>query len=582
MGVGAVIIDQRKRIIGNARDHFLSDGRLDASLRAEIASSWRRSRLSGVDPNKADVPFVPLLDGGNRWLLSAATPVIDWLAGQLPSGSAVILADPEARILDRRASGAQYSRFLDEVLCVPGSVYSEEHIGTNGIGSVIETMAPVAIAGAEHYRDNFQDFTCVGTPLRHPLNQRLTGVLNVSCRYQNSHDMMVALMSSAAREIESRMYTDSSLQERMLLEEFLRVSRRTSSAVVSLNRDVLITNTAAATLLDANDHALLWEWASSAATGRVEFVEEVKLNGGLVAQARGRAVGEGRNGPAGVIVELRGGNAGPKRDRRSEVALDPDLPGRSAVWRATLADMAAASQSDRDVLIVGEAGTGKSKVATRVAGDDAVVFEGPLAVVEQDWAMRVSRALDSSEAVVIRHLEAMPPSHVAILSALLGGEHRARLVATADTSAIGDHAARLLDRFEVRLELPALRDRPDDLADIAAGLLRAEAGAGWSRIQPAALTALRAQAWPGNIREFKAVLSTAHQRARGGDIGVAHLPSEYGRPAGKPLPSLQRSERDAIVAALSSARGNKVAAAETLGIARSTLYRKMRAFGLDG
>jgi transcriptional regulator of acetoin/glycerol metabolism len=88
--------------------------------------------------------------------------------------------------------------------------------------------------------------------------------------------------------------------------------------------------------------------------------------------------------------------------------------------------------------------------------------------------------------------------------------------------------------------------------------------------------------WPGNLRELDAALSAGLLRAMGSDIALTHLPSEYRQAAPRRrLASLKRAERETILAALDDAAGNKLAAAERLGIARSTLYRKMRALGLD-
>ena len=68
----------------------------------------------------------------------------------------------------------------------------------------------------------------------------------------------------------------------------------------------------------------------------------------------------------------------------------------------------------------------------------------------------------------------------------------------------------------------------------------------------------------------------------GGDIGLSSVPQRYRcAPSRHRLASLERAERDAILQTLADVRGNKQLAAKRLGIARSTLYRKMRAFGID-
>jgi sigma-54 dependent transcriptional regulator, acetoin dehydrogenase operon transcriptional activator AcoR len=102
------------------------------------------------------------------------------------------------------------------------------------------------------------------------------------------------------------------------------------------------------------------------------------------------------------------------------------------------------------------------------------------------------------------------------------------------------------------------------------------------RLQPSALQALMTMPWPGNVRELRMVLTSAAVRAPGREIDLRHLPAEYrGASTRRRLSSLQRSERESVLDALSVSHGNKKAAAGQLGIARSTLYRKMRALGID-
>jgi sigma-54 dependent transcriptional regulator, acetoin dehydrogenase operon transcriptional activator AcoR len=561
------------------RDNFLAGQDVNPRLRAQIASSWRRSKLAGVDADSDRVPYKTLADGANRMLTEAATPVLDWLSDQLTGGIAVVLANAEARVLDRRAPGKWLSHRLDEMNCAPGFSFAEEHIGTNGIGCSLESSSSVMIVGPEHYRDMFAGMTCLGTPLRHPVHQRLVGSLSVTCRYEDTSDLMMPLQLSAAREIQSRMYAAVSLGERMLLEEFLKVSRRSSYAVVTLNQDFIMTNTAASTMLNPADHAVLWDWAMDSVTTRDEHSGDVLLSDGVVVRARVRTVGETKSGPAGVVVELRHRpptDAGPRTvPRMNAISV---LPGRSDTWARTVRELDEADNSARDVLLIGEPGTGKFHAAERIGTPDRVVFDAALSGLEADWLHRLKASLSSPGTVVVRHLDGTPDALIAAVAALLAADRVARVVATADPAS----DCRLLDYFSARVTIPSLRQRPQDIADMVPVLLRAAGKFPVPRLQAPALQALMKHEWRGNIRELSAVLGSAALCSMGADITLADLPAEYRQPGiGRLLPGLKRTERETILEALADAKGNKLLAAERLGIARSSLYRKMRALGID-
>lgn len=566
-----------------ARDSFLSGDQANLHhVSSRVITSWRRSQLSGVAANSTTVPYAPLHEGANRPLIIASTPVMDRLAHQLPEGTAVILSDTHATILDRRASGGAYSRHLDEVLCIPGSNYSEEAIGTNGIGSVIETSTPIVVAGAEHFRENFQNFTCVGAPIRHPITKKLMGVLAVSSQYNNAHELMTPLLLSASREIESAIYSLASAHDRMMLEEFLKASHRTSAAVVSLNQDFVMTNPAAAMLLDPSDHALLWSWVSESMSNADEASSSIHLHNGRTVRARGRIVGERSRGAMGALLELQLPNPTSHNRKSTRVMSDPELPGRSGPWLRVLAEIETAINSERDVLVLGEPGTGKGRVAERIAGASPVVHEAALVGSDQDWIGRLRNALNGSSPVLVKHIEQLPDIYVPAFAALLRTHHSARLIATADQAVSDGPASRLRDHFEIQIDLPALRQRPEDIRDIATSILRNSDDDNAVRIQPGALRALDSHSWPGNIRELRAVLASARSRSLGGDITQVHLPPAYRQTNGSPLSALRRTERETILGALDDCHGNKLAAAEILGIARSTLYRKMRALDIQG
>ncbi len=136
------------------------------------------------------------------------------------------------------------------------------------------------------------------------------------------------------------------------------------------------------------------------------------------------------------------------------------------------------------------------------------------------------------------------------------------------------------------VQLPPLRDRLDDLPLLVPRLIR-DLGRGDMLIPEATLSALRAHSWPGNVRELKNVLACALAFVESGPPEPRHLrfiaaPSEDAALDRLPLGghSLCSLERAAIRQTLIAARGNKVQAAKSLGIAPSTLYEKLKKYDL--
>ena len=136
------------------------------------------------------------------------------------------------------------------------------------------------------------------------------------------------------------------------------------------------------------------------------------------------------------------------------------------------------------------------------------------------------------------------------------------------------------------LSLPPVRERSDVEALIHHVLERlgAELGGPPPRIDRAALNELGRRPWPGNVRQIKTTLQYALILADGGEIRPEHLPAASPQAAlappaaapERPGPtSLAEIEDDLIRRTLAEAGGNLTAAAKRLGIARSTLYRRL-------
>ncbi len=141
------------------------------------------------------------------------------------------------------------------------------------------------------------------------------------------------------------------------------------------------------------------------------------------------------------------------------------------------------------------------------------------------------------------------------------------------------------------IALPPLRERAADiplLADAALRRARERMPApGVASISPYAIRLLRAYDWPGNIRELFATIESAAIRAAGRRIEAHHLPeqvrgSDLAEAASRYRTGIDPQEEiDMIREALSKAEGVRARAADSLGMSRTTLWRKMREYGLD-
>jgi transcriptional regulator of acetoin/glycerol metabolism len=99
---------------------------------------------------------------------------------------------------------------------------------------------------------------------------------------------------------------------------------------------------------------------------------------------------------------------------------------------------------------------------------------------------------------------------------------------------------------------------------------------------PEAVQALSRVEWAANLASLDAVVRLLVAGRTVGYIGAADLPPDLVvRSSRRPLARLEQAEAQTILQALRDAGGNKHQAAESLGIARSTIYRKVRALGLD-
>jgi two-component system response regulator HydG len=309
---------------------------------------------------------------------------------------------------------------------------------------------------------------------------------------------------------------------------------------------------------------------------------------------------------------------------RDELDRREDFIGHSMTIRRTLEQARQVADSMASVLITGESGTGKGLLArylhrhsprrreslvtvnlgalpeslleSELFGYEAGAFTGAKGrkLGRLDLARRGTLFLDEIT-------EMGTPLQAKLLRMLQEGEYErlggtktltadARVIAATNrdpAESVRDGALRqdLLYRLDViRLHLPPLRDRPEDIQLLAQHFVSTQAkrhGRGVTGLDPRALGALQAWSWPGNVRELENAIERAVVLCRTERIGIDDLPPDLALQGTAPSrlvfevgSPLKDMERRMIEATLKRVGGDKSRAAQLLGTTTRTLYRR--------
>jgi two-component system nitrogen regulation response regulator NtrX len=142
----------------------------------------------------------------------------------------------------------------------------------------------------------------------------------------------------------------------------------------------------------------------------------------------------------------------------------------------------------------------------------------------------------------------------------------------------------------IPLHVPPLRERREDIPILARAFVEefcADSGKRAKPLSTSALSALQNHAWPGNVRELRNLMERLVIMTSGGEIDASDLPADFGavaetRASGSSLGDARRAfEREYLVTRLREHAWNISRTAESVGIARESLSRKVKALGIE-
>lgn len=302
-----------------------------------------------------------------------------------------------------------------------------------------------------------------------------------------------------------------------------------------------------------------------------------------------------------------------------------DIKGRSAAMRKLFSLLPQIAESTSTVVIEGETGTGKELFA-RAIHDLSPRARGPFVPINcgalpdtlleselfgyragaftdarrdkpgrfeiaDGGTIFLDEISDISPAMQVRLLRVLQEGMVEPLGSVEPVPIDVRVVVAtnrplAGLVEAGTFREDLFYRIQViYLQLPPLRERREDIPLLVEELVQRFNRLQGKRIEGVSedvMSRLMHHEYPGNVRELENIIEQAFVLCREGRIGVEHLPPELQRRGGDAEGdlSLERLERTAIEQALDRCGGHRRRAASELGIDPSTLYRKMKTYGI--
>ena len=592
-------------------------------VRPDVLASWQRCVSAGVDRGRLGATFVGHDPGSS--VASDALGLLDgFVATNEECGCSVLLVDADGVIRVRRDADPWLGEMLDAVRLAPGYCHAEPMTGTSAVSVALQESRAVAVVGPEHFHPDLTFLAAAAAPVS-DADGTVVGVVAV-CSYTDSP---AAMLLPVARLLAGELTDHAAARRRRELlalhEAFDSASGSGAPWVVATDGDVVLVGAgapriAAADQQSLNDLALAGVMLDGDRTARhvdlpsgtcAEVVlDEVRREGGEYVGCVLAAAPVDHAG-TGAEVEARrrqGSHVAPtgRRDfaaglRGSAAAMGRRSPSAAQVrasrelltpYLRARQDVAANLAQGRHQPLVGEAGAGKRTLALEQFARrhrDRPPITVDCASVDESGAADPWGIADGAgpQLVLLRRLHLLTPIAARRLDEALrrvvGPPGTVALAACLDTGSVDPTRpyGLVLRHFHETVRVPALRYRVEELGELAQSVLRSMTGGRSLRLSHQVVRVLEGYPWPGNISELEDVLRYVVARKPVGVIQPPDLPAVCFTSRTPKLSMLETAQCDAIIQALYEARGNRYRAAAMLGIARSSLYRKIDAFGIS-
>jgi len=555
----------------------------------------------------------------------------------------VTLCDSSGRILfiDGDADVAPRAEKMNFVL---GSDWSESAIGTNAIGTSIVLNRPVQVFAAEHFCEGIHDWVCASAPIRDPLSNEVLGVIDVTGLWRRAQSHTLGMAVAAAQNIQFHLHRQSTRVRHHLLEEYVSAVRRypqdgiavldTVGRVVEANASAihtLIDNTTTGlfSIQEFYDGLRQRQWPSEEA----EMVDIVEERLGLRFSVRPVHI---QTRMIGFLLIIKRPLLHPLERPVPRKGNWETIVGESSGIRTAIAKSNIVAQSDVPILLLGESGTGKERFAhsihkTSPRHDKPFVAINCGAIPKEllaselfgyepgtfTGAVKAGKKGKFEEAqggtIFLDEIGEMPMEFQVYLLRVLQEREIVRLgsakpirvdvrvMAATNRSLeqqiqMGTFRSDLYYRLNVvGITLPPLRDRREDIPLLIRYILHQLSDRHRNKLPaldpPVWDFLVHTYLWPGNIRELQNVLQHCVLFC-GETITSDDLPPYLITMPDPELPHGtapasnhvdvhgHQDERHLLLELLESSNGNISEVGRKLGVARSTVYRRLNKYGL--
>ncbi|WP_434588932.1 sigma-54-dependent Fis family transcriptional regulator [Pseudomonas sp. R4-83] len=596
-----------------------------------ITRSWRRCldqyRLDPASRRAPDVVEQARLQD-HRAPLEHIIAVAHWQMNSLHQqlgrdGHVVLLTDARGVAIDSVFNDAERAGFQRAGLWL-GSVWSEEHEGTNGVGTCLVERQHVTIRRDEHFRGKHVGLTCSASPIFDPSGE-LLAVLNLSSvREEQSLEQRfkaMALTNLSAKLIESCFFLGHDPQRYLLrfhpdagfvgllgegllsFDENARICSINDAGLelLGLNREAIIGQPLTLLLETPIDQLMSHAGAQPSVCWPLRLADGRQLYAQLREPLR-------RPQPAIPAVipvnDARVCLEDPRLQRgfaRALRVLERDVPvflqGETGTGKEAFAAALhrASSRASQPFVAINCAAIPETLIESELFGYRGGSFtgarkEGMLGKLEQAHGgiLFLDEIADMPLALQTRLLRVLEERQVVPLGATTARPLDIRLISASHQNLqICVAEGRLREDLFYRIggfavQLPALRERSDkgQLLDL---LLREEAVGMRIRLDAGVKERLLKQPWPGNVRQLRTCLRTLVALATEGRISLDDLSELLPEAADSTAPTenlLCVSERQTLLTLIETEHWHIARVASRLGISRNTLYRKLRQHGI--